>query len=158
MKKLIFLYKAVENIWFKVPEKLRFLLVGGFNALTAFLIYNLFLYVLNGREQISLLLMTIINTNISIITMRYYVFRSKNRFLTDYQKALFAYGVLYLVNVGLLAGLVRIVKLKEHLSESNILYEVPNLDKAAAQLVCVVIITILTFLTHKYFSFRKNKK
>lgn len=156
MNMLISLYKLLEKIWFLWPEKLRFLLVGGFNTLTAFLIYNLFLYILNGREQISLLLMTVININISIVTMRYYVFRSKNPFRTDFQKAWVAYVVLYFVNAGLLAGLVRVIRIKEYISAENILNNVPNLDKAISQLICVVIITILTFLAHKYFSFKRK--
>ena len=33
MKKLWQLYKRIENFWFeKIPQKLRYLLVGGFNT------------------------------------------------------------------------------------------------------------------------------
>ncbi len=149
-------YKIIESIWFKINQKIRFILVGGFNTLTSFLLYYMFLYLTQGREQVSLLLMNIININISITTMRYYVFQSQGNFKQEYLKAFSSYIVLYFINTGLLAFFVKIVKIKEKLSPQNILQEIPNLDKAIAQLCCIIIITVLTFFVHKYFSFRKN--
>lgn len=70
-------YRRLENFWFSINQKIRFLLVGGFNTGTSFLIYYAFLYITQGREQVSLLLMNVININISIMTMRYYVFKAK---------------------------------------------------------------------------------
>ncbi len=150
-------YKYLENIWFKINQKIRFLLVGGFNTTTSFILYYLFLYLTEGREQISLLLMNIININISVITMRYYVFQSQGNFKQEYLKGVSSYIVLYFINTGLLAFFVRMIHIKEKLSPQSILQEVPNLDKAIAQLCCIIIITVLTFFVHKYFSFRKTK-
>lgn len=150
-------YKYLENIWFKINQKIRFLLVGGFNTTTSFILYYLFLYITQGREQISLLLMNIININISIVTMRYYVFQSHGDFKQEYLKAFSSYIVLYFINTGLLAFFVSVIRVQENLSPQNILQEVPNLDKAVAQLCCIVIITVLTFFVHKYFSFRQKK-
>ena len=46
IKLLVKLYLWAENIWFELPQKLRFLLVGGFNTVFAYsilaLIYWLF--------------------------------------------------------------------------------------------------------------------
>lgn len=150
-------YKYLESIWFKINQKIRFLLVGGFNTTTSFILYYLFLYLTEGREQISLLLMNIININISVITMRYYVFQSQGNFKQEYLKGVSSYIVLYFINTGLLAFFVRMIHIKEKLSPQSILQEVPNLDKAIAQLCCIAIITVLTFFVHKYFSFRKTK-
>lgn len=150
-------YKYLENIWFRINQKIRFLLVGGFNTTTSFVLYYLFLYLTQGREQISLLLMNIININISIVTMRYYVFQSQGNFKQEYLKAFSSYIVLYFINTGLLAFFVSVIRVQENLSPQNILQEVPNLDKAIAQLCCIVIITVLTFFVHKYFSFRQKK-
>ena len=150
-------YKYLENIWFKINQKIRFLLVGGFNTTTSFILYYLFLYLTEGREQISLLLMNIININISVITMRYYVFQSQGNFKQEYLKGVSSYIVLYFINTGLLAFFVWRIHIKEKLSPQSILQEVPNLDKAIAQLCCIIIITVLTFFVHKYFSFRKTK-
>lgn len=150
-------YKYLEDIWFKQNEKLRFLLVGGFNTATSFIIYYIILYLTSGREQLSLLLMNLININISIITMRYYVFRSKGNFGQEYIKAFSSYIVLYFVNMALLAFFVRIVHITESLSQDSFLLTIPNLNKAVAQICCVCIITVITFFVHKYFSFRKQK-
>lgn len=89
--------------------------------------------------------------------MRYYVFQSQGNFKQEYLKGVSSYIVLYFINTGLLAFFVRMIHIKEKLSPQSILQEVPNLDKAIAQLCCIVIITVLTFFVHKYFSFRKTK-
>jgi putative flippase GtrA len=87
-------YKYLEKIWFNLNEKIRFILVGGFNTTVSFFIYYAFLYLLSGKEQLSLLLMNLININISIATMRYYVFQSKGNWWHEYTKAFSSYIVL----------------------------------------------------------------
>lgn len=149
-------YKKLEHIWFKLDQKIRFLLVGGFNTGVSFIIYYIFLYLTFGKEQLSLLLMNLININISIATMRYYVFQSTGSFKKEYAKAFSSYIVLYFINTGLLAFFVNIIHLQEILSENSIFLEIPNLNKALAQLCCICIITVMTFFIHKYFSFRKG--
>ena len=153
---IVKLYKKVESIWFRIDQKIRFILVGGFNTAVSFLIYYAFLYFTSGKEQLSLLLMNLVNINISIATMRYYVFQSTGNWWHEYTKAFSSYIVLYFVNMGLLAFFVKIIHIQEILSQNNVLLSVPNLNKAIAQLCCVVIITIMTFFVHKYFSFRKT--
>lgn len=149
-------YKYLEDFWFKQNEKLRFLLVGGFNTAVSFVIYYTILYLTNGKEQLSLLLMNLININISIATMRYYVFQSHGPFWKEYTKAFSSYIVLYFINMALLAFFVSVVHITENLPADSIWLEIPNLNKAVAQICCVVIITCMTFFVHKYFSFRKE--
>ena len=149
-------YKYIENIWFRLNEKIRFILVGGFNTTVSFFIYYAFLYITLGKEQLSLLLMNLININISIATMRYYVFQSQGNWWHEYTKAFSSYIVLYFVNIGLLAFFVKIIHIQETLSPDSLFLSIPNLNKAVAQLCCVVIITTMTFFVHKYFSFRKG--
>ena len=153
---IVKLYKKLETIWFRINQKIRFILVGGFNTAVSFLIYYAFLYFTSGKEQISLLLMNLININISIATMRYYVFQGTGPILKEYTKAFSSYIVLYFINMGLLATFVRLIHIQESLSPNSVLLSIPNLNKAVAQLCCVIIITIMTFFIHKYFSFRKQ--
>lgn len=148
-------YKKLENIWFKLNQKIRFILVGGFNTALSFLIYYGFLYITEGKEQLSLFLMNLININVSIATMRYYVFQSKGNFYKEYAKAFSSYIVLYFVNIGLLAFFVKVIRIQQALPSDSFLQETPNLNKAIAQLCCICIITVITFFVHKYFSFRK---
>ena len=152
---IVKLYKSIEAIWFRIDQKIRFILVGGFNTAVSFLIYYMFLYFTSGKEQLSLLLMNLVNINISIATIRYYVFQSTGPILKEYTKAFSSYVVLYFINMGLLATLVKQIHIQEVLSADSILQSIPNLNKALAQLCCVVIITIMTFFIHKYFSFKK---
>lgn len=154
---IVKLYKKVESIWFRIDQKIRFILVGGFNTAVSFLIYYAFLYFTSGKEQLSLLLMNLVNINISIATMRYYVFQSTGNWWHEYTKAFSSYIVLYFINMGLLAFFVKIIHIQEILLQNNVLLSIPNLNKATAQLCCVIIITIMTFFIHKYFSFRKVK-
>ena len=149
-------YRKLESNWFKLNQKIRFLLVGGFNTALSFLIYYGFLYVTSGKEQLSLFLMNLININISIATMRYYVFQSHGNFYKEYAKAFSSYIVLYFVNIALLAFFVRVIRIRQTLSADSFLQEVPNLNKAIAQFCCICIITVITFFVHKYFSFRKE--
>lgn len=88
------------------------------------------------------------------MTMRYYVFQSKGNFGREYAKAFSSYILLYFINTGLLAFFVRVIHFKEWLPADSIILMLPNLNKAAAQLCCIVIITFLTFFIHKYFSFQ----
>jgi putative flippase GtrA len=150
-------YKYLEKIWFNLNEKIRFILVGGFNTTVSFFIYYAFLYLLSGKEQLSLLLMNLVNINISIATMRYYVFQSKGNWWHEYTKAFSSYIVLYFLNMGLLAFFVNYINLTSVISPDSMLHSIPNLNKAIAQLCCIVIITTITFFVHKYFSFRKSK-
>ncbi len=152
---IVKLYKDIEKIWFRLDQKIRFILVGGFNTTVSFLIYYAFLYFTSGKEQLSLLLMNLVNINLSIATMRYYVFQSTGNWWHEYTKAFSSYIVLYFINMGLLATFVKLIHIQESLPTDSILQSIPNLNKATAQLCCVVIITIATFFIHKYFSFRQ---
>lgn len=156
-QKIKSIYFKLENFWFTFPEKIRFLLVGGFNTSTSFIIYYTFLYISGGRAQLSLFLMNLININISVLTMRYYVFRSKGNLWIEYQKAASSYVCLYFFNVALLQFFISIVHLREQLSDDSILAQIPNLNKAVAQICCIIITTVITFFVHKYFSFRQKK-
>ena len=149
-------YKYLEKIWFNLNEKIRFILVGGFNTTVSFFIYYAFLYLSSGKEQLSLLLMNLVNINISIATMRYYVFQSKGNWWHEYTKAFSSYIVLYFLNMGLLAFFVNYVNVTSVISPDSVLHSIPNLNKAVAQLCCIVIITTITFFVHKYFSFKKE--
>ena len=51
IKYAIKLYLWAENIWFKLPQKLRFLLVGGFNTVLAYSILALLLWLFGGIDD-----------------------------------------------------------------------------------------------------------
>ena len=124
IKPLIKLYLWAENIWFKLPQKLRFLLVGGFNTVFAYsilaLIYWLFASI-NANSELgfsqvivanaALFVQYVISINVSFLTMRYYVFHSRENWKREFIKAWSVYLFLYLINSPILSFLMLFVGL-----------------------------------------------
>ena len=144
------LYLWVEKIWFKFPQKMRFLLVGGFNTVFAYLVLNL-LNILFGLllkdvfspvviANLALIIQYILTINVSFITMRYYVFQSHGNWRKEWLKAWSVYIFLYLINAPILTFMMAVLGWSTWL----------------AQGVYLVFSTIVTFLLHKYYSFRKK--
>lgn len=148
---IIKLYLWAENIWFKFPEKLRFLLVGGFNTVFAWLVLVgldwCFRYINTAAgwnfpeiwvANAALALQYAITINVSFITMRYYVFRSNGNFWAEWAKAWSVYIFLYAINAPTMSFLMWAF----------------NLMAWQAQGVYLIFSTIAAFLLHKYYSFR----
>ena len=74
------LYRWAEQIWFKIPEKFRFLLVGGFNTVVAYALFATLYWLLHGFYALAVVLQYILTVQLSFITMRYYVFRGTVHF------------------------------------------------------------------------------
>ena len=81
---MIKLYRKIENRWFGLPQKIRFLLVGGFNTFLAYLLFVLFVAILQIPYRLSLIIQYVLTVNISIFSMRYYVFRSGGNLKDEY--------------------------------------------------------------------------
>lgn len=147
MKKL---YLWAEKIWFHFPQKIRFLLVGGFNTVFAYLVLNLLNVFFTTLFQetfskvvianLALILQYILTINVSFITMRYYVFQSHGNWYKEWLKAWSVYILLYLINAPVLSLMIGVFGWSTWL----------------AQGVYLIFSTIVTFLLHKYYSFRKN--
>ncbi|MBO4285649.1 MAG: ChbG/HpnK family deacetylase [Alphaproteobacteria bacterium] len=137
------LYFKVEKWWFKhISEKMRFLLVGGFNTVFAYAVYALLLEIIGLPYLWALIVQYFISVNVSIATMRYYVFQSKGNMLAEFLKAWSVYIGLFFLNTVGLAFLVEVLKI----------------DALFAQGIYLVFSTIITYLLHKYFSFKKALK
>jgi putative flippase GtrA len=138
---VIRLYRHLENWWFaKIPQKLRFLLVGGFNTVFAYVVFAL-LYLWLGRHALALTLQYAISINVSTILMRYYVFRGGASFWAEYARAVFVYLWMLALNQAFLYLVVDRLKT----------------GALVAQAVYLIISTIVIYLLHKYFSFRNLK-
>ena len=139
------IYFKLEKIWFRLPEKIRFLLVGGFNTVFAYLFLNLMNELLmshttlskNATANIALIIQYAVTINLSFITMRYYVFRAHGNWKKEYVRALMVYLIIYALNVPIISGLIAL-----------------GWSLWWAQAVYLIISTILTFLLHKYYSFK----
>ena len=134
------LYKTTECIWFHIPEKIRFLLVGGFNTVVSYLLFALLYEVIGLHYNTALAVQYLITVNMSVLTMRYYVFRSKGNFLREFTKAWSVYIFIFFFNAAML----------------NLFVEILGLPPLIAQALYLVISTVVTFILHKYLSFRKK--
>ncbi len=155
IKAFIKLYMWAENLWFSFPEKLRFLLVGGFNTVVAYSMLTLLDWLFNkvnifygwgfpevGVANAALIVQYVITINLSFLTMRYYVFRSHGDWRTELAKAWSVYIFLYLINAPIMSFLMLMF----------------DLQAWQAQAIYLTFSTIVTFLLHKYYSFRKLGK
>lgn len=151
---IIKLYLITENFWFKFPQKLRYLLVGGFNTVFAYSILAILIWTyekinisnnLNLNEEIiaNLALFTqyVLCVNVSFITMKYYVFQSKGNWKAEFVKAWSVYIFLYLINAPIMTFLMVTM----------------NLHALVAQAIYLIFSTIITYILHKYYSFRKKE-
>ena len=154
IKAVVKLYLWVEGLWFALPEKLRFLLVGGFNTVFAWSVFaalNWLFMRLNLRAgwniseiwvaNAALVVQYVITINFSFITMRYYVFRSQGNFWHEWAKAWSVYLSLLCINSPTISFLMWAF----------------GLDAWWAQAIYLIFSTIITFILHKYYSFRQIK-
>ena len=147
---MIELYLWAEKIWFRLPQKIRFLLVGGFNTVFAYFVLNLlnvlFDFFLQGIlskvaiANLALIIQYILTINVSFITMRYYVFQSHGNWHKEWMKAWSVYIFLYLINAPILTFMMAVLGWSTWLALG----------------VYLIFSTIITFILHKYYSFRKS--
>lgn len=150
IRTVIKFYLWAENIWFELPQKLRFLLVGGANTVFAYSVFFGLYWLFNrlniwNFDQIvvsnaALLVQYCITINVSFITMRYYVFRSHGNWKTELIKAWSVYVSMFLINSPSISFLIWL-----------------GLHPLAAQATYIVLSAIITFILHKYYSFREIK-
>lgn len=139
--KMIKLYKKIESFWFLLNQKIRFLLVGGFNTVLAYALFVFLLEYCNWRYPAVLITQYLITVNISIFTMRYFVFRSYGNLKNEYAKAWSIY--LLLLGLNYLYLFITVSYLK--------------MNTIIVQGLYIVISTILTFILHKKYSFSVDK-
>ncbi len=139
---MIKLYKWLEQIWFQIPEKVRFILVGGFNTVVAYALFSLLYHYLDNFYMFAVVLQYIVTVQLSVLTMRYYVFRSKGPFVKEYLKAISVYIWILFFNMGWLFVFIDGLQVNGYISQA--LY--------------IIVSTIMTYLFHKHFSFKKQKE
>ena len=148
IKTFIKLYLWAENIWFKFPQKLRFLLVGGFNTVFSYGVFFALYWLFSNLNiwdfdkiiisNVALVVQYFITINLSFATMRYYVFQSHGNWKKELLKAWSVYVGLLFINAPVISFLIWL-----------------GIHPLLAQALYLIFSTIITFLLHKYYSFRK---
>lgn len=140
MNKIKELYLKLFHFWMRFPEKIRYLLVGGYNTVISYALYALFLWGW-GRPQLALFLSFFISSVNSYWTQKIYVFNTRGNVLREYIRCLCSWGVSYLLNVALLEGLLWL-KWNEYF----------------AQFIALAFVTINSYLMLKYIAFQNHKQ
>ena len=139
---LIKAFWTVWNWWFKLPDKIRFLLVGGFNACVQYALYALIIYFWGQQlYQTALILSWIISTLSSFTTQKIFVFCTRGNlkdWLREYVKCLGTWVLAYIINAVILELLVNLLKLNPYI----------------AQIIAISCTTVTSYVMMKYFAFK----
>lgn len=134
-------YTKLKTFWYNLSDKLRFLLVGGFNAVCSYVIYSLLIYFILGENlyQVSLALSWIISSVISFTTQRMLVFPCQGSLVKQYLKCCITWFFSYLINAFLLWMLVEKITMNVYFGQ------------IFATLGCA----IFTYIMFKIFAFKE---
>lgn len=127
--------------WFNLPRQVRFIFVGGINAVTSYLLYSIYCLVFDiNSYQIALIFSWVLSSFISFTLQKYLVFQSKGKWLNEYLKCLSTWFFSYLINAVLLEFFVKIVYI-------NIFI---------AQIISTGLTAVFTYIVFKQFAFKKS--
>lgn len=129
------------KLWFKINQKIRFLLVGGFNTLFSLLLFSTGIKFSGFSYGVVLTATYFISINLSIISMRWLVFCGKGNLLKEYTKAWGVYLSMLLLN---------------YLS-LWLMIEKFELNAIIAQLIYTIVSTVLIFYIHRNVTFRNRE-
>ncbi len=125
-------------------EVLAYLVVGGWNTAFGIGLYTLG-YLFLGAHIHYVLLAAIVQvmaiTN-AFVCYKFFVFRAKGNWLIEYLRCYLVYGV------GALLGMLLL----------SVFVESFRMSPVIANVLSTIIVIVLSFLGHKYFSFRKKMK
>lgn len=123
-------------------EKLRFLLIGGYNTVFGYLSFALAYWWLGARwHYVFIAIGThFIAVTHSFLTQRYWVFRSRGPWLTEFLRFHVAYLAMLPVGIGLLA----------------FFFDFVGLPMLLAQACALVVSVCLSYLSSSRFTFRRR--
>ena len=129
----------MKKYWFKISDKIRFLLVGGFNASVSYMIYSGACLLLGeSAYQVALAIAWIISSFVSFTTHKFLVFQGKGIWIKEYLKCCSTWFFSYLINAGVLEFFVKYLKL----------------NVFVAQIIGALSAAIFTYVLFKKFAFK----
>ena len=125
----------------KYNKKIYFLFFGGINTVFGYcnslLLYFLFRDIVN--IVVILIFINIINISFSFVTLKYFVFKSKNPFFPEYMKSLVLYSGAIFLSTFIL----------------YLLYELLSLKFYIASLITTILMLIYSYYGNEKFTFKK---
>ena len=124
-------------------EKLRFLAVGGWNTLFSYGMLWILDSLLHARLHYTLILTLnwVIGVTQNLFTFKLLVFRTKGNWLKEYLRSYVVYAGGFLLNLAIVAAIMEIWH--------------PRL--VIAQLPALVVVTVISYVGHKYFTYRTTE-
>ncbi len=128
--------------WCSLPDKLRFLFVGGVNASFSYIIFAIAVYLI-GQEhyQICVALQWSISSVFSFVNQKFFVFCSKGNWLKEYLKCCTTWVVSYAFNAVILEIIVRYITKNVYVG----------------QIASILLAAVVTYILFKYYAFRHHK-
>ena len=131
----------MREYWFKLSDKIRFLIIGCFNAGVSYLIYSAFCLILgDSAYQVALALAWAISSVVSYSTQKFLVFQANGNWIKEYLKCCTTWFFSYLINAGLLEFIVKIL----------------HLNVFIAQIIATITAAVFTYIFFKKFAFKKK--
>ena len=91
---------TLYNKWCSIPDKLRFLFIGGVNAGISYVIFALALWGLGeAHYQACVILQWTLSSVFSYFNQKFFVFCTRGNYLKEYAKCCSTWAVSYLLNV-----------------------------------------------------------
>ena len=133
--------ERVKEFWFSLDDKIRYLIVGSFNAGICYLIYAFICLIIGDSVyQIALALAWFLSSAISFTMQRTFVFEGKGVWYKEYEKCCITWFFSYLINAGLLEFTVKILHLNVYL----------------AQIISNFTAAVFTYIAFKLYAFKKG--
>lgn len=131
------------KLFFRIPEKIRFLLIGGANTVIGFFVFSA-LYML-FQEHIHYLLILILSNFIAVIfaflMLKFLVFQTKKNYLKEFVRCYITYLGMLILNMILL-----------YLCSDILIMPV-----IFSQFLITLLLVVISYLSHKHFSFKTTK-
>lgn len=129
--------------WYLIPDKIRFLFVGGCNAGFSYIIFTIALHFI-GQEnyQICVALQWLISSVFSFVNQKLFVFCTKGNWVKEYLKCCTTWVVSYVCNALILELVLKFVT-------KNIY---------VGQFFSILCAAVVTYILFKYFAFKNTCK
>ena len=122
-------------------QSIRYIITGIWNTVFGILVYALLIKLLGENHYILLAVVSnIISITNAYICYKLFVFKTKGNILKEYLKCYVVYGLSMLLGLLLLYVFV----------------DIAGLNPVIANIISVLLLTIVSFVGHRYYSF-KNK-
>ncbi len=131
------------DLWFKLPNIVRFLIVGSINAFVSYIIYAIAVFLIgDSYYQLCVFIQWTISSVISYLNQKFFVFCTRGNYIKEYLKCCTTWAISYLLNVIILEIFVRFLIKNVYI----------------AQFISLFIVSISTYILFKCFAFRQESK